>query len=99
MSSESDTKTGNYFVANYPPFSTWRVEDAHVATDRLAQPPAEGTPFGLYVHIPFCRKRCDFCYFRVYTDKNSSEIRRYLDAVLAEMTAYIEHPRIAGRPT
>jgi oxygen-independent coproporphyrinogen-3 oxidase len=26
---------------------------------------------GLYFHIPFCRKRCHFCYFRVYTDKNA----------------------------
>ena len=26
---------------------------------------------GVYLHIPFCRKRCHFCYFRVYTDKNS----------------------------
>ena len=69
MTAEPDTsatKTGNYFVANYPPFSTWRVEDAHLATERLARPPAAGTPLGLYVHIPFCRKRCDFCYFRVY---------------------------------
>jgi len=28
-------------------------------------------PLGLYLHIPFCRKRCHFCYFRVYTDKNA----------------------------
>ena len=32
----------------------------------------------MYVHIPFCRKRCDFCYFRVYTDKNSRDIASYL---------------------
>ena len=31
-------------------------------------------PLGVYVHIPFCRKRCDFCYFKVYTDKNSAQI-------------------------
>ena len=49
-----------------------------------ARPPAEGTPLGLYVHIPFCRKRCHFCYFKVYTDKDSDEIRGYLDAVLSE---------------
>ncbi len=32
-------------------------------------------PLGLYLHIPFCRKRCHFCYFRVYTDKNAQESR------------------------
>jgi oxygen-independent coproporphyrinogen-3 oxidase len=97
MASESDTKTGNYFVANYPPFSTWRVEDAHVATDRLARPPAADTPFGLYVHIPFCRKRCDFCYFRVYTDKNASAVHRYLDAVVDEARMHAEQAAVRGR--
>ena len=32
-------------------------------------------PLGLYLHIPFCRKRCKFCYFRVYTDKNAQRRR------------------------
>ena len=40
---------------------------------------------GVYFHIPFCRKRCHFCYFRVYTDKNADEIKRYLDAGIAEL--------------
>ena len=93
----SATKTGNYFVANYPPFSTWRVEDAPLASERLAQRPAEGTPFGLYVHIPFCRKRCDFCYFRVYTDKNAAAISRYLDAVIEEARMQAEQAAVAGR--
>ncbi len=100
MASEPDnsaTKTGNYFVANYPPFSTWRVEDAHVATGRLARPPAEGTPFGLYVHVPFCRKRCDFCYFRVYTDKNAAAIGRYLDAVVEEARMLSAQAAVTGR--
>ena len=100
MASEPDssaTTTGNYFVANYPPFSTWRVEDAHVAKERLAMAPAPETPFGLYVHIPFCRKRCDFCYFRVYTDKNSSAVRRYLDAVIEEARMHAARAAVTGR--
>ena len=100
MASDPDaaaTKTGNYFVANYPPFSTWRVEHAHVATERLAQPPAEGAPFGLYVHIPFCRKRCDFCYFRVYTDKNADAVHRYLDAVVEEARMHAQQAAVRGR--
>lgn len=101
--SESDsnkpeaTTAGNYFVANYPPFSCWKREDAGLAVARLAQPPAPDTPFGLYVHIPFCRKRCDFCYFRVYTDKNSSEVHRYLDAVIEEVRMHSQNAAIAER--
>src|SRR5947207_2042007 len=54
-------------------------------------------PLGLYVHIPFCRKRCHFCYFKVYTDKDSAQIRKYLDAVLAEFELYARRPFIGGR--
>ena len=42
-------------------------------------------PLGLYLHIPFCRKRCHFCYFRVYTDKNAREVEQYLDLPGARM--------------
>jgi oxygen-independent coproporphyrinogen-3 oxidase len=52
----------------------------------------------LYLHIPFCRKRCHFCYFRVYTDKNASEIGRYLDVLGREWEMYTQQPAIAGRP-
>ncbi len=71
------TAVGSYFVANYPPFSAWTaaaLDDAHAA---LASPPAD-VPLGLYLHIPFCRKRCHFCYFRVYTDKNARQVEEYL---------------------
>ena len=94
----SDTEVGSYFVANYPPFSVWTES----AVDGLARPalgkaPAD-IPLGLYLHIPFCRKRCHFCYFRVYTDKNASEVQSYLDTLAREWELYGEEPAIAGRP-
>ena len=79
------TEVGSYFVANYPPFSVWSRdgvgEHAHAALDRE---PVPGTPLGLYLHIPFCRKRCHFCYFRVYTGKNAQEVGDYLDVLARE---------------
>jgi coproporphyrinogen III oxidase-like Fe-S oxidoreductase len=52
----------------------------------------------LYLHIPFCRKRCHFCYFRVYTDKSSKEIADYLDVLVREWELYTRLPAVAGRP-
>jgi oxygen-independent coproporphyrinogen-3 oxidase len=91
------TEVGNYFIANYPPFSVW-TKDAVGAEARpaLASPPAE-VPLGLYLHIPFCRKRCHFCYFRVYTDKNASEVQVYLDVLAREWELYAEQRAIEGR--
>jgi putative oxygen-independent coproporphyrinogen III oxidase len=36
-------------------------------------------PFGVYVHIPFCAKRCDYCAFATWTDR-SHLIEAYVDA-------------------
>ena len=94
---EEATEAGNYFVSNYPPYSFWtreRVDEAFAALDR---PPAPSTPLGIYLHIPFCRKRCHFCYFKVYTDKDAGEIEGYLDAAIRELTLYSQRPFIGGR--
>ena len=100
------TTAGNYFVTNYPPFSFWKPEflpELHAALER---PPSQlstlnsqlpPVPLGLYTHIPFCRKRCHFCYFKVYTDKDSAAIKGYVDAVLRELEMYAGKPFIGGR--
>ena len=59
--------------------------------------PQPATPLGIYLHIPFCRKRCHFCYFRVYTDKDSAAISGYIDAALKELALYARQPFIGGR--
>ena len=68
------------------------------ARPALATAPAVDVPLGLYLHIPFCRKRCHFCYFRVYTDKNAREVADYLDVLVREWEMYARQPAIAGRP-
>lgn len=94
---KSSTLAGNYFISNYPPFSFW-TDDQKVEVDvALNSEPVPGTRLGLYHHIPFCRKRCHFCYFRVYTDKNAKDIQTYLDATITELKALAERPLINGR--
>src|SRR5436305_14493289 len=85
---QEQTGLGNYFVANYPPFSAWKPAYLPDARAALQAPPPPGTPLGLYLHIPFCRKRCKFCYFRVYTDKNANEVETYLEAISKEIALY-----------
>ena len=93
----AETGVGSYFVANYPPFSVWNRD----AVERDAGPALHAAPaavpLGLYLHIPFCRKRCHFCYFRIYTQKSAREVTEYLDLLAREWELYAELPAVAGR--
>lgn len=92
------TEVGSYFIANYPPFSQWKRELVPEIYAALESPPAHPeTPLGLYLHIPFCRKRCRFCYFRVYTDQNARAIERYVQALAREVELLSEMPAVIGR--
>ena len=57
------TEAGNYFVSNYPPFSFWKPDPVPALEKVLAKPAPQDIPRGVSFHIPFCRKRCHFCYF------------------------------------
>eukprot|EP01031_Cornospumella_fuschlensis_P005686 gene5686-7064_t len=91
------TEVGNYFVSNYPPFSFWKPDQVPVVEAVLQRPAPANIPLGVYFHIPFCRKRCHFCYFKVYTDKNAQEIKAYIDAGMREMERFAKQPYLAGR--
>jgi oxygen-independent coproporphyrinogen-3 oxidase len=93
----AEPEVGSYFVANYPPFSVWTPGAvAAEALPALAAAPARA-PLGVYLHIPFCRKRCHFCYFRVYTDKNARQVEQYLDLLAREWALLRAQPALAGR--
>jgi oxygen-independent coproporphyrinogen-3 oxidase len=92
------TEVGSYFIANYPPFSTWRPENLPDVEAALHSPPVPKTPLGLYLHIPFCRKRCKFCYFKVFTDNKASDIEEYVSALSREIELVSRLPVMGGRP-
>lgn len=91
------TRAGNYFISNYPPFSFWSEDQNEKVEEVFQREPREGVPLGVYHHIPFCRRRCHFCYFRVYTDKSADEIKSYLDATVSELERLGRTPLMAGR--
>ena len=96
-SSSGTTEVGSYFVSNYPPFSLWKDSNLPQVHEVLNRPPQTDTPLGLYLHLPFCRKQCKFCYFRVYTDKNASDVESYVKALAREVKLYSSLPAIASR--
>ena len=98
MATESTkTEIGSYFISNYPPFSVWNRDDVTDVERAFAEPPAD-VPLGLYLHIPFCRKRCKFCYFKVFTDNKASDIDRYMAALSREIEIVSRQPVMGDRP-
>src|SRR5690606_14498571 len=49
---------------------------------------AAAVPFGVYLHIPFCARRCDYCAFAIWTDRHHLE-DRYLAACRREVEAAV----------
>lgn len=45
----------------------------------------------LYVHIPFCRSKCSFCYFTVAANREEDEIDEYLNALEKEIQLVSPH--------
>lgn len=105
MSTETvRTEVGSYFISNYPPYSQWTAESLPDVRQALGAPPRAArdgsapAPLGLYLHIPFCRKRCKFCYFRVYTDKTAQDVEQYVAALSREIELVSKLPVMGGRP-
>ena len=97
MTDTTNTEVGSYFISNYPPFSQWNEQQLSEVEAAMTAP-ARDVPLGLYLHIPFCRKRCKFCYFRVYTDKRADEIETYMAALSTEIELVSQLPCMGERP-
>jgi oxygen-independent coproporphyrinogen III oxidase len=54
-------------------------------------------PLALYVHLPFCRRRCAFCACHVVVTSRDELTLGYLDAVVAESATVARH--LGGRRT
>ena len=43
------------------------------------------TPLGIYIHVPFCRSKCQYCDFYSLTTKDDRLMDSFLDAVCAHI--------------
>jgi len=54
------------------------------------------SPFSVYVHVPFCARKCPYCDFNTYAVANLPETD-YVSALGREIQRYRDHPGFAGR--
>lgn len=87
---------GSYFVSAYPPFDCWTEAAVPDFRAVLRQASRSGADLGLYVHIPFCIERCQYCYYLSYENRGG-EVSRYLEAVVRELELWAEQPLLRER--
>lgn len=52
-------------------------------------------PLSLYIHLPWCVRRCPYCDFNAHALKGTLPEKEYIDALLADLEADL--PRVWGR--
>jgi putative oxygen-independent coproporphyrinogen III oxidase len=55
----------------------------------------ETPPLALYVHFPWCVRKCPYCDFNSYTLRGELEERRYVEALQRDLET--QAPQVAGR--
>ncbi len=58
---------------------------------------SEAEERALYIHIPFCRKRCSFCNF-FENGANPARINRYVNALCASLAQAADTPLAQSMP-
>ena len=58
---------------------------AYESAPELERPAADRADLRLYVHIPYCRYRCTFCYFAVKVGAQRGAMERYVGALQREL--------------
>jgi putative oxygen-independent coproporphyrinogen III oxidase len=57
---------------------------------------SESLPLTLYVHMPWCVRKCPYCDFNSHQLKSAAPSRDYIDALIRDFEA--ELPHVGGRP-
>lgn len=71
---------------SYPTVPAWQeitAADYAAGLERAASTPAE--PLSLYVHLPFCERRCTYCGCNVVITEDRSKADRYIDHLDTEL--------------
>lgn len=80
---------GDFFPAvHYPPITRYAPLTEEEAYAGFQLP--ENNTFDIYVHIPFCLKRCIFCHYPSKYNAPDEEKDRYLEALKGEMDLFLQ---------
>lgn len=74
----------------YPPIPAWDVVESPLSPEERWEG-SDVFSHNLYIHIPFCKQKCSFCYYSVAVHADDEDvIWRYLRCLEVEARAYAE---------
>ena len=93
---ERDLRTDpGILILAYPYARTWSAVGPERVRDTWAE--VGDDPAAVYVHVPFCRRKCTFCDFLAYYGRPAEEMDSYVRLVCAEIdlvAPYVTHVEI-----
>ncbi len=76
------------FDWTFPPPLLNKFDPPESAAELFSKPSVEPGRYSLYLHIPFCKTLCSFCYYTVLPGKGIEQSDSYVDALVKEMQMY-----------
>ncbi len=78
------------FDWTFPPPLLNKSEPPASTTELLRHASVIPDAFSLYLHSPFCKSLCNFCYYTIIPGRGIEKAERYVDYLLREMNMYAE---------
>ena len=91
IKSELNYKQETSFNKPAKPINTSSPVLGEATLSGLKNPP----PLSLYIHIPWCVKKCPYCDFNSHESRNEIPEKRYVAALIADLEQSV--PRVYGR--
>lgn len=77
------------FINQYPPLNVMNKEAVERIWDRES--------IHLYIHIPFCPQKCDFCYYKTLDKMRREDIEDYIKLLKKEIEIYSSLPELQDK--
>ena len=80
---------------SYPPATAFGPQTDRLAKAELARLGKDQAPLSLYVHLPWCLRKCPYCDFNSHEFRAGGEAgelpeQRYIDALVADLEASLQ---------
>ena len=83
------------FDWTFPPPLLNKHKPPESVQELFSRPSVEPGKYSLYLHIPFCKTLCSFCYYTVLPGRGIEQSERYIDYLIKEMELYV--PAVQGQ--